>query len=77
MLNPDVDIKTLGNVPGSDKKFDIYTGYIDRGGLKISVIEVKDPAPINPERRESNEAKNRKPLRFGSRNDVSTAGNWE
>jgi pyruvate carboxylase len=78
VLNPDVDIKTLGDVPGSEgKKFDIYTGFIERGGLKISVIEVKDPAPINPERNEKNETKNRKPLRFGSRLDVSTAGNWE
>jgi hypothetical protein len=72
-----VDIKTLGNVPDSDKKFDIFTAIIDRNGIKVSVIEVKDPAPVNPERKESNEAKNRKPLRFGSRTDVSTAGNWE
>lgn len=76
-LNPKVDIKTLGQVPGTDKSFDIYTGMIDRNGIKVAVIEVKDPAPINPERRENNEAKNRKPLRFGSRNDVNTSGNWE
>lgn len=76
-LNPAVDIKTLSIVPGSGKTFDLYTGVIDRSGIKVSVIEVKDPAPINPDRRESNEAKNRKPLYFGSRTDVSTAGNWE
>lgn len=77
MLNPNVDIKNLGQVPGTDKMFDIFTDKIDRNGVKVYVIEVKDPAPINPERKESNEAKNRKPLRFGSRNDVNTAGNWE
>lgn len=77
-LNPEVDIKTLGKLPGSpDKSFDIFVAKIDRNGVKVSVIEVKDPAPINPERKESNEAKNRKPLRFGSRTDVNTAGNWE
>jgi hypothetical protein len=76
-LNPEVDIKTLGNVPGTDKTFDIFTDKIDRNGVKVSVIEVKDPAPIDPDRKESNEAKNRKPLRFGSRTDVNTAGNWE
>jgi biotin carboxyl carrier protein len=76
-LNPEVDVKTLGKVPGSNKNFDIFVGKIDRNGVKVSVIEVKDPAPINPERKESNEAKNRKPLRFGSRSDVNTAGNWE
>ncbi|MBX2962408.1 MAG: hypothetical protein KF687_07845 [Cyclobacteriaceae bacterium] len=76
-LNPDVDTKNLAWVPGSDKKFEIFTGQIERGGIKVWVIEVKDPAPINPERREENEAKNKKPIRFGSRTDVTTAGNWE
>jgi biotin carboxyl carrier protein len=76
-LNPEVDIKTLAIVPGSEKQFDIYTGWVDKNGIKVNVIEVKDPAPINPERKESNEAKNRRPLRFGSRTDVSTSGNWE
>lgn len=76
-LNPDVDIKTLSIVPGSNKPFDIYTNWIDKNGIKVNVIEVKDPAPINPERKESNDAKNRRPLRFGSRTDVSTSGNWE
>jgi biotin carboxyl carrier protein len=76
-LNPKIDIKTLSKVPGTDKNFEIFTAKIDRSGVKVSVIEVKDPAPINPDRKESNEAKNRKPLRFGSRTDVNTAGNWE
>jgi hypothetical protein len=76
-LNPNVDIKNLGSVPGSDKKFDIYVGKIDRNGTFVSVIEVRDPAPINPERKASNEAKTRQPLGFGSKMDVNTTGNWE
>jgi hypothetical protein len=76
-LNPNVDIKTLGIVPGSGKPFDIYVGKLDKSGVKVSVIEVKDPAPINPERKATNEAKNRQPLGFGSRVDVGTTGNWE
>ena len=76
-LNPNVDIKSLSVIPGSGKTFDLYTAAIDRNGIKVWVIEVKDPAPINPARREENEAKNRKPLRFGSKTDVTTAGNWE
>jgi hypothetical protein len=76
-LNPKVDIKTLATVPGSDKQFEIFVGKVDRGGSKVSVIEVKDPAPINPERRAGNEAKTRQPLSFGSRIDVTTSGNWE
>ncbi|MBX2957369.1 MAG: hypothetical protein KF846_14495 [Cyclobacteriaceae bacterium] len=76
-LNPDVDVKNLAKVPGSDKNFEIFTQQIEKNNIKVWVIEVKDPAPINPERREENEAKNKKPLRFGSKTDVTTAGNWE
>lgn len=77
-LNPNIDIKTIAIVPGSGgKTFDIFVEQSERNGIKIWVIEVKDPAPINPERKEENEAKNKKPLRFGSKTDVTTAGNWE
>lgn len=77
-LNPNVDVQNLSVVPGSNgKKFDIFVGKIDRNGTLVSVIEVKDPAPINPDRRASNEAKIRQPLGFGSRVDVGTTGNWE
>lgn len=78
VLNPAVDIKSLGIVPGSNgKSFDIFVGKIERNGAMLSVIEVKDPSPINPERKASNEAKNRQPLGFGSRVDTKISGNWE
>lgn len=78
MFDPNINLKTLGDVPGKPGlKFDIYVGVVDKSGLKVQVIEVKDPKPVNPIRKESNEAKNRKPLHFGSRFDVSTSGNWE
>jgi hypothetical protein len=76
-LNPKVDIASLRKVPGSDKDFDIFVGKVKRGNSMVSVIEVRDPQPINPERKASNEAKNRQPLGFGSKVDVSTGGNWE
>ncbi len=76
-FNPDVDVDRIANKPGSDTKFDIFVGKVDRGGIMVDVIEVRDPSPDNPFRSEANEAKNRKPLRFGSRIDVSTSGNWE
>ena len=77
-LNPNVDISNLGQVPGSNgKMFDIFVGKIDRNGTMVSVIQVVDPSPINPERKASNEAKTRQPLGFGSRVDVGTTGNWE
>jgi len=78
MFNPNTDLSTLGNVPGQKGlKFEIFVGTVDKSGLKVQVIEVMDPKPVNPIRKQSNEAKNRKPLHFGSRVDVSTSGNWE
>lgn len=78
IFDPNTDLTTLGDIPGqAGMKFEIFAGHVDKSGLKVDVIEVKDPKPINPNRKESNEAKNRKPLHFGSRFDVSTSGNWE
>ncbi len=77
-FNPNTDLKKIGELPGNPgKNFDIFVGKVDRNGVFVQVIEVKDPDPINKSRKESNEQKNRKPLHFGSRIDVSTSGNWE
>jgi hypothetical protein len=76
-FNPNVDFKQIGVKPGTDYKFDIFVGTVDKGGVPVQVIEVKDPKPDNPMRNANNEQKPRKPLHFGSRADVSTAGNWE
>lgn len=77
-FDPNLDVSKLSEVPGSDgKEFGIFTGKIDRNGLLVDVIHVWDPDPINPNRRATNEAKNRQPLQFGSKTDVNTAGNWE
>ena len=43
----------------------------------VNVVEVRNPKPINQNRKESNEANIHKPLRFGSRISITTAGNWE
>jgi hypothetical protein len=76
-FNSEADLTRLAFKPGTETKFDIFVGKVDRSGVMVDVIEVKDPNPDNPFRSEGNEAKNRKPLRFGSRTDVSTSGNWE
>ncbi|MFO7257666.1 MAG: hypothetical protein DIU61_008230 [Bacteroidota bacterium] len=76
-FDPNLDVSQLNIVPGSGKEFGIYTGKIDRNGVLVDVIHVWDPAPINPNRRPSNEARNRQPLQFGSKTDVNTSGNWE
>jgi hypothetical protein len=78
VFNKNTDVTKIGEVPNNPGvMFDIFVKKIDRNGLMVDVIEVKDPKPINPGRRESNDQKTRKPLRFGSRTDVATAGNWE
>lgn len=77
-FNPQMDISKLNEIPGSNgKDFEIFTGKVDRNGVKVNVIHVWDPAPINPDRKASNEARNRQPLQFGSKTDVNTSGNWE
>lgn len=76
---PKFNLSTLAYVPGVDPptKFDIWADKIDKSGVKVNAIEVKNPSPINPERDEENEYNTKKPLRFGSRTSVTTAGNWE
>jgi len=70
--------KLLPNVPGFENiKFKMWSGKIEKGGVMVNVVEVRNPKPVNPNRRESNEANIHKPLRFGSRISVTTAGNWE
>ncbi|PIB35553.1 hypothetical protein BFP72_09195 [Reichenbachiella sp. 5M10] len=75
---PKFDLATLDKVPGSETAtFDMWADEIDKGGVKVDVVEVKSTAPINPARKEDNEARTKKPLRFGSRTNITTAGNWE
>ncbi len=69
-----INIMRLPYVPGTNQKFEIFADEINRSGVTIDVFEVKDPNPVNPERRKNN---NEKALRVGSRTDVTIAGNWE
>jgi hypothetical protein len=43
----------------------------------VNAIEVWNPSPIDPDRDEESEINIKKPLRFGSRTNITTAGNWE
>ncbi|UCS95511.1 hypothetical protein KZP23_11100 [Echinicola marina] len=74
---PEFNLSALNVVPGSGgKTFTFFADKVERGANKIliDVFEIKDPAPVNPDRRANN---NEKALRVGSRNDASTSGNWE
>jgi hypothetical protein len=73
---PDLKMDLLPVVPGSGgKQFEFFADKIEKtGGYKVSVFEIRDPSPINPDRRANN---NEKALRVGSRTDASTEGNWK
>ena len=72
---PDLNIDRLEKVPGSGKDFIIYAGQIRRpNGFLLEVMEVKDPAPANPNRIEGGRLE---PLKIGSRTEVTTSGNWK
>ena len=72
---PEFNLEALAVVPGSNgKQFEFFAGKIERSGRQISVFEIRDPDPVNPERRRNNKEK---ALKVGSRTDASTSGNWE
>ena len=75
---PDFDAQNLVFVPGYDNiKFEFWASKIEKGGVEVDVVEVRNPKPFDPDRKEANEANINKPLRFGSRTNITTAGNWE
>jgi len=73
------DFSKLKYIPENQKnaEFEIFTARIEKSGVKVNVIEVRDTDPVDRTRNEENDGRNRKPLRFGSRTDVTTSGNWE
>ncbi len=76
---PRFTLEELPFVPGVEPKtkFNIWADKIDKSGVKVNAIEVVNPSPIDPTRDEESERPTRKPLRFGSRTSITTAGNWE
>ncbi|MDW3193095.1 MAG: hypothetical protein R8G66_12055 [Cytophagales bacterium] len=78
-LYPNFNLAALPYVPGIDPpvKFVAWADKITKAGVLVDVLEVFNPQPVNPARDEESEYNTRKPLRFGSRTSVTTAGNWE
>lgn len=69
------DLNNISEVPETGAEFELFADKIDRNNVEVSVFEVKDPAPVNPER--LGEESVIGPLRVGSRTEVTTSGNWE
>jgi hypothetical protein len=75
---PKFDLASLPYTLGAEgKKFGMWADQIDKNGVAVDVVEVWNTAPVNPIRKEKNDARTKKPLRFGSRTSVTTSGNWE
>ena len=76
---PNFQLSELPFVPGISPKtkFLVWADEIKKANLLVSAIEVWNPPPIDPNRDEDSEINIRKPLRFGSRTNITTAGNWE
>ena len=69
------DIKHIPNT--NEKEFYIFTSKIIKGNILVDVIEVVDKYPLDETRSDKNESRKRWFLRFGSKNEVTTTGNWE
>ena len=75
---PEFKLDELPLIPESKgKKFEMFADKISKGNVEVDVVEVKDIAPFDKTRKEDNEGRNRQPLRFGSRSQVTISGNWE
>ena len=76
---PKFNLNTLAYVPGIDPpvKFELWADRIDKSGVAVNVVEVVNPSPVDKTRDPESEIPGRRPLRFGSRTNVTTAGNWE
>lgn len=61
----------------TDKYFSLYARDSVRSGVSVDYIEVVDTYPFDITRKDDSEMDNRRPLRFGSRTEISTAGNWQ
>ncbi len=73
---PGFNVNDISLIPGSGKRFEVFADKITKSGVTVDVIEVKDIDPFDKTRKEDHEIKNRKPLRFGSRTEITTSGNW-
>jgi hypothetical protein len=72
---PNFNLEALAVVPGSGgKMFEFFADKVERNQYDVNVFEIRDPAPVNPERKLNN---NEKALKVGSRTDASTEGNWK
>ncbi len=77
LFSRNFDPRTLPELPHAPGKyFSLYAKDSVRSGVSVDYIEVVDTYPFDKTRTEDNDIDRRRPLRFGSRTDITTAGNW-
>ena len=74
---PNFNPQNLPELPHAEGKyFSLYAKDSVRSGVNVDYVEVVDTYPYDRTRTEDNEIKNRRPLRFGSKTEITTSGNW-
>lgn len=68
------ELPAIAFVPMSDTTFVLYANVYGEGRDKFQVVEVTDPKPYNPRRKEDGDMQ---PLKFGAKAQATTKGNWE
>ncbi|OEJ99670.1 hypothetical protein [Roseivirga misakiensis] len=77
LFAPNFDVTSLPELPHAKGKFfSLYAKDSIRSGVSVDYIEVVDTYPFDRSRKDDSEIDNRRPLRFGSRTDITTSGNW-
>ncbi|GEM_PF-351307 len=75
---PKFNADSIEYIPNKgDKKFEIFADTTSKGTLIVNLIEVVDKYPTDRTRKENHDNPKRRFLRFGSREDATTAGNWD
>jgi len=64
------DLDSMMVVPNSHEQFTLYANELQG----IWVVEISDPAPVNPRRQKEGDLK---PLKIGSKVQSTLKGNWE
>jgi hypothetical protein len=58
-------------------EFSLFAGELEKNKVLVAVVEVSDPYPLDKRRSENAVIEKNKFLRFGSKEEVTTSGNWE
>jgi hypothetical protein len=75
---PNFDPMKLPELPHAPGKyFSLFAKDSIRSGVSVDYIEVVDTYPFDLTRTEDADIDNRRPLRFGSRTEITLAGNWQ